>query len=105
VYTISILAWEDETGVHGIATWLNEFPTIGNPDLSGWQWVIDVDTLVPLSENEATVGGVIIQDNKFPWNEGHHILIHRIKDNGQGADDPPDTIFGVPILGGNFRVR
>lgn len=105
IFTVSILAWEDETGVHGVATWLNEFPTIGDPDLSGWQWVIDVDTLSMLSDNEASVGGIIVQDNKFPWIEGNRILIRRVQDNGQGANDPPDKLFGVPILGDNFSVR
>ena len=106
VYVVSINAWQDETGVYGIATWLNEFPLGGNPEYSGWQWVIDVDTLIMLSDNEVRVEGVIVQDNKFPeWTEGDRISIGRVKDNGQGAADPPDEIFGVPIYGGNFIVR
>ena len=65
-----------------------------------------MDTLIMLSDNEARVEGVIVQDNKFPWyNEGERTSIRLVKDNGQGAADPPDEIFGVPILGGNFIVR
>ncbi len=107
IVTISINAWEDETGVHGVATWLNEYRLVGNPDLSGWQWVIDVDTLVMHSANTASVGGVIVQDNKFPeYTEGERITIRGVVDNGQGAGDPPDEIFfQVPIHGGNFIVR
>ena len=78
----------------------------GGDGSNGWQWVIAVDTLIMLSDNEARVEGVIVQDNKFPWyNEGERTSIRLVKDNGQGAADPPDEIFGVPILGGNFIVR
>ena len=103
IVTVSILAWEDETGVHGIATWLNEYPS--NGWINGWQWVIDIDTLTMVAPNKAHVGGVIVQDNRFPWNEGARITIRGVEDNGQGDLDPPDRIFGVPIRGGNFIVR
>jgi hypothetical protein len=103
IATISINASEDATGVHGVATWLNTYPSGGW--LHGWQWVIKVDTITMLAPNKATVGGIIVQDNRFPGNVGQRTSIRAIEDNGQGAADPVDRIFGVPIRGGNFIVR
>jgi hypothetical protein len=105
LYTVSSNAWVDETGVHGVATWCNQIhPWDGYP--RGWQWVIDVDTLIMLSDNEVYLEGVIVHDNKFPeWMEGVRVGIGPVTDNGQGASDPADQILGVPIQGGNFIVR
>jgi hypothetical protein len=105
IYTVFINAWEDDTGVHGVATWCNQMPFWdGYP--RGWQWVIELDTLTMLSDNEVRVEGVIVHDNKFPeWTEGDRVSIGPVTDNGQGASDPADQIFGVPIQGGNFIVQ
>jgi hypothetical protein len=68
--------------------------------------VIELDTLTMLSDNEVRVEGVIVHDNKFPeWTEGDRVSIGPVTDNGQGASDPADQIFGVPIQGGNFIVQ
>lgn len=105
VFTVSVNAWQDATGVRGIATWCNQYVANGDPRLRGWQWVIAIDTIVMVAPNKANVGGVIIQDNRFPDNVGRRISIRGIEDNGEGAGAPPDRIFGVPIQAGNFIVR
>lgn len=105
VYTVSVNAWQDATGVHGVATFCNQYSAFGGPQLRGWQWIIRVDTIVMTAPNRATIGGVIVLDNRFPGNIGQRTLIRAIEDNGQGAGAPPDRIFGVPIQAGNFIVR
>jgi hypothetical protein len=100
---ISINAWEDETGAHGVWTWVTNFDDFNNPDGHGWIWVIDVRLLIVV-DNVAYVEGPILFDNTFPEFEGAWVGMSVI-DNGNGPNDPPDLLGGFPLLGGNFIVK
>jgi hypothetical protein len=100
----SINAWIDSSGVaHGVMTWddvLNTLPGGGGKGITGYNWVMRVDTLV-IDGNSAFVEGVIIVSNHYPADVGGRKGFF-VVDNGPGN---LDTIDGIPLYSGNFTIR
>ena len=91
---------------HGTIAWTGVFqalPGNGGPGVSGYPWIITVDTLVVVG-NRAYVSGIVTRSAQVPGDLGTRVTFV-VTDNGNGGSDLADELDFIPILGGNFRVR
>jgi hypothetical protein len=101
---ISINAWLDPDGTaHGTIAWTSEYnplPGGGGRTISGFPYIIRVDTLI-ISGNTAHIEGVVVNSGQQPGDIGLRISFD-VVDNGRGS---LDELNGDLIQAGNLTVR